>query len=60
VDTEPVTTAEINALTAWARRLTTSGLYRADPGELAAFTEAKTTLLARIRHATPDAPKDTE
>lgn len=58
--TEPVTAADIAQLTAWARRLTTAGLQRADPADLAAFTAAKTELLTRIRTTAPDATDITE
>jgi hypothetical protein len=60
MDIEPVTCSQIVQLTAWARALTTAGLHRADPEQLAAFHSAKADLLARIRNSTPDTPKDTE
>ena len=41
--------AEVSALIAWMRRLSDAGAGRADPGELAAFQEAKKDLLARIQ-----------
>jgi hypothetical protein len=40
--------AEVSALIAWMRRLSDAGPRR-DPGELAAFMNAKNDLLARIR-----------
>ena len=40
--------AEVSALIAWMRRLSDAGPRR-DPGELAAFLDAKNDLLARIR-----------
>jgi hypothetical protein len=41
--------AEISALIAWARRLSDTGVTRADPAELAAFHQAKQDLLERIQ-----------
>jgi hypothetical protein len=40
--------AEVSALIAWMRRLSDAGPRR-DPGELAAFQDAKKDLLARIQ-----------
>ena len=58
MDTEPVTVSDIAELTAWARRLSVTGLHDADPGEFAAFHAAKTDILARIRATLPDLPED--
>jgi hypothetical protein len=41
--------AEVSALIAWMRRLSDAGPHQADPGELAAFQDAKKDLLARIQ-----------
>ncbi len=43
------TAAEVSALIAWARRLSDTGVTRADPAELAAFHYAKQDLLERIQ-----------
>ena len=47
----PVSIQEISRLIPWMRRLSCTGISRADPGELAAFGHAKAALLARIDHA---------
>ena len=44
---ERVTISEIADLTAWLRRLSTTGPGAGDPAELAAFHTAKADLLAR-------------
>ena len=57
---DPPAASEISALIAWMRRLSDTGIHRADPAELAAFQHAKRDLLARIeRHNhTPATPYD--
>ena len=47
--TAPASPAGVSALIAWMRRLPDAGPRR-DPGELAAFLDAKKDLLARIEH----------
>jgi hypothetical protein len=53
----PPAASEVSALIAWMRRLSDTGIHRADPAELAAFQHAKQDLLARIeRHNHPGRP----
>jgi hypothetical protein len=50
---DPVSTAQIANLLAWARSLSEAG-PTADPDQRAAYQAAKTALLARLAHQHPD------
>ena len=56
--TDPVSTAEIAALLAWARTLSDAG-RRVDPDDRAAYQAAKTALLARLTPSDTDPTRDT-
>lgn len=54
---DPVSTAEIADLLAWARSLSQAG-SSVDPADRATYLAAKTALLARITHQHPDTDPD--